>query len=78
MFVTCTLDHKLILHATSYLQVSQLVILHEEAEKGRIVSDLVQPVTAVKAAVDNLVEVRETETKSIYQVLSSFRLVGRH
>ncbi|XP_003382439.1 PREDICTED: vinculin-like [Amphimedon queenslandica] len=45
-------------------QVSQLVILHEEAEKGRIVSDLVQPVTAVKAAVDNLVEVGRQTLKS--------------
>ena len=41
----------------SHFQVSQLVILHEEAERGRIVSDLVQPVAAVKAAVDNLVVV---------------------
>ena len=42
--------------------MSQLVILHEEAERGRIVSDLVQPVTAVKAAVENLVNVsRERE-----------------
>lgn len=41
----------------TFFQVSQLVILHEEAERGRIVSDLVQPVAAVKAAVDNLVVV---------------------
>lgn len=68
----------LILCIISYWQVSQLVILHEEAEKGRIVSDLVQPVTAVKAAVDNLVEVRETETDSIHKRCFLFRLVGRH
>lgn len=43
--------------------MSQLVILHEEAERGRIVSDLVQPVTAVKAAVENLVNVRREREK---------------
>ncbi len=36
-------------------QVSQLVILHEEAEQGRIVPDLGPPVEAVGAAVKNLV-----------------------
>ncbi len=38
-------------------QVSQLVILHEEAENGRIVPDLGPPVMAVGAAVTNLVMV---------------------
>lgn len=43
------------------------MILHEEAERGRIVSDLVGPVTGVKAAVDNLVVVtiREERDKII-------------
>ena len=39
----------------THLQVSQLVILHEEAEHGRIVPDLGPPVEAVGAAVKNLV-----------------------
>ena len=37
--------------------MSQLVILHEEAEEGRIVPDISQPVAAVGAAVNNLVAV---------------------
>lgn len=39
-------------------QVSQLVILHEEAADGKIVHDLTLPVKAVDAAVQNLVVVR--------------------
>jgi hypothetical protein len=35
-----------------------LVILHEEAEEGKIIEDLTGPVAAVGAAVKNLVEVR--------------------
>ena len=38
--------------------MSQLVILHEEAEEGKIIEDLTGPVAAVGAAVKNLVEVR--------------------
>ena len=44
--------------------MSQLVILHEEAQSGKIVSDLVQPVAAVKAAVDNLVVVSQPSSLS--------------
>ena len=40
--------------------MSQLVILHEEAEEGKIIEDLTGPVAAVGAAVKNLVEVRIT------------------
>lgn len=40
-------------------QVSQLVILHEEAEEGRIIPDISQPVAAVGAAVNNLIVVRD-------------------
>lgn len=40
--------------------MSQLVILHEEAEEGKIIEDLTGPVAAVGAAVKNLVEVRLT------------------
>ena len=40
-------------------QVSQLVILHEEAEEGRIIPDISQPVAAVGAAVNNLIVVCE-------------------
>lgn len=39
------------------LQVSRLVILHEEAEDGNAMPDLSRPVAAVKLAVDNLVQV---------------------
>ncbi|XP_067931173.1 vinculin-like [Watersipora subatra] len=38
-------------------QVSRLVILHEEAEDGNAMPDLLRPVETVKAAVDNLVQV---------------------
>jgi vinculin len=37
------------------LQVSQLVILHEETEGGLAMPDLSAPVQAVSAAVQNLV-----------------------
>ena len=40
-----------------YVQVSRLVILHEEAEDGNAMPDLAIPIRAVKAAVDNLVRV---------------------
>ena len=46
--------------ACMWSQVSQLVILHEEAEEGKIIEDLTGPVAAVGAAVKNLVEVRLT------------------
>lgn len=39
------------------MQVSRLVILHEEAEDGNAMPDLAIPIRAVKAAVDNLVRV---------------------
>lgn len=39
------------------LQVSRLVILHEEAEDGNAMPDLNQSVRVVKVAVDNLVMV---------------------
>lgn len=39
------------------LQVSKLVILHEEAEDGNAMPDLARPVQAVKLAVDNLIKV---------------------
>ncbi|KAL5479938.1 hypothetical protein EMCRGX_G023541 [Ephydatia muelleri] len=38
-------------------QVSQLVILHEDAQQGRIMPDISAPVTAVCAAVQNLIAV---------------------
>jgi hypothetical protein len=39
------------------LQVSRLVILHEEAEDGNAMPDLTRPVGAVSKAVDNLINV---------------------
>lgn len=39
------------------LQVSRLVILHEEAEDGNAMPDLARPVQAVSLAVNNLVKV---------------------
>ena len=39
------------------MQVSRLVILHEEAEDGSAMPDLSRPVAAVATAVDNLVKV---------------------
>ena len=39
------------------LQVAQLIMLHEEAQEGRIVADLLPPVSAVSAAVQNLITV---------------------
>lgn len=51
-------------------QVSQLVILHEEAEDGSAMPDLAMPVRAVKTAVDNLVKVGyETVNSSQDQIL---------
>ena len=50
------------MHTHAWAQVSQLVILHEEAEEGKIIEDLTGPVAAVGAAVKNLVEVRLTVT----------------
>ncbi len=44
-------------HDPPHVQVSHLVILHEEAEHGRIVDDISGPVAAVAAAVQNLVVV---------------------
>ena len=54
--------HNLILiHFASFffhfLQVSELVILHEEAEDGNAMPDLTAPVQAVSSAVINLVKV---------------------
>ena len=40
------------------LQVSRLVILHEEAEDGNAMPDLERPVMAVSRAVTNLVKVK--------------------
>jgi len=40
------------------LQVSQLMILYEEAQGGRVTGDLSQLLEAVGAAVQNLVQVR--------------------
>ena len=40
------------------LQVSRLVILHEEAEDGNAMPDLTHPVGMVSRAVDNLIQVR--------------------
>ena len=40
-----------------HLQVSTLVILHEEAEDGKAMPDLALPVQAVGTAVQNLVKV---------------------
>ena len=39
------------------LQVSRLVIIHEEGEAGHEMPDLSRPVLAVSAAVTNLVKV---------------------
>ncbi|XP_077978237.1 vinculin-like isoform X4 [Glandiceps talaboti] len=51
-------------------QVSQLVILHEEAEDGNAMPDLSRPVQAVGAAVNNLVMVgRETAAGSQDKIL---------
>ncbi|XP_070565644.1 vinculin-like isoform X28 [Ptychodera flava] len=51
-------------------QVSQLVILHEEAEDGNAMPDLYRPVQAVCAAVNNLVKVgRETAASSQDKIL---------
>ena len=41
-------------------QVSQLVILHEDAQQGRIMPDISLPVTVVCAAVQNLIAVSHT------------------
>jgi len=62
--IACVLGVRLGVHLTSFPsecfllpQVSQLVILHEEAEEGRIIPDISQPVAAVGAAVNNLIVV---------------------
>ena len=47
----------IIVHHTLFIQVSKLVILHEEAEDGNAMPDLARPVQMVKAAVDNLIKV---------------------
>ena len=51
-FLPCSLCH-----VSLSPQVSQLVIAHEEAAEGGIAHDLTVPVTAVDAAVQNLVVV---------------------
>jgi hypothetical protein len=43
------------------LQVSRLVILHEEAEDGNAMPDLERPVMAVSRAVTNLVKVQNCD-----------------
>ncbi|ETN71972.1 hypothetical protein NECAME_19078 [Necator americanus] len=43
-------------HETN-LEVSRLVILHEEAEDGNAMPDLTRPVNLVSKAVDNLIKV---------------------
>ncbi|XP_057297715.1 vinculin-like [Hydractinia symbiolongicarpus] len=51
-------------------QVSQLVVIHEQAEKGAAINDLTGPVGAVGAAVNNLVHVgRETAATSKDEIL---------
>ena len=39
------------------MQVSKLIILHEEGEDGNAMPDLERPVSAVSTAVNNLVKV---------------------
>ena len=39
------------------MQVSKLIILHEEGEDGNAMPDLERPVSAVSTAVNNLVRV---------------------
>ena len=58
-------------------QVSQLVILHEEAEDGSAMPDLAQPVRVVKAAVDNLVKVSDMSQgySGLSNVAKTWRLV---
>ena len=48
------------------LQVSKLVILHEEAEDGNAMPDLARPVQAVKLAVDNLIKVSSTTSYHLH------------
>lgn len=51
-------------------QVSQLVVLHEEGEEGRAISDLSGPVLAVSSAVNNLVLVaKQTASSSKDEIL---------
>ncbi|XP_074659984.1 vinculin-like isoform X2 [Tubulanus polymorphus] len=51
-------------------QVSQLVILHEEAEDGNAIPDLSSPVALVATAVDNLIKVvKETTIQSKDEIL---------
>lgn len=51
-------------------QVSQLIVLHEEGEGGSAISDLSGPVTAVSAAVNNLVLVaKQTASSSKDEIL---------
>ncbi|KAI8504443.1 hypothetical protein Bbelb_175610 [Branchiostoma belcheri] len=50
-------------------QVSQLVILHEEAEDGNAMPDLARPVQAVCAAVQNLVKVAKETAETSQDVI---------
>lgn len=51
-------------------QVAQLIMLHEEAQEGRIVADLLPPVSAVSAAVQNLITIgKQTSENSKDELL---------
>lgn len=52
------------------MQVSRLVILHEEAEDGNAMPDLERPVMAVSRAVTNLVKV---QSYVLSRYLNTFR-----
>ena len=51
------------------MQVSRLVILHEEAEDGNAMPDLERPVMAVSRAVTNLVKV---QSYILFRYLNTF------
>ena len=50
----------------STIQVSQLVILHEDVREGKLVADISQPVKVVSTAVDNLITVSFTQYMYLY------------
>ena len=44
-------------HCIYIIQVSQLVILHEDVREGKLIADIAEPVKIVSAAVTNLITV---------------------
>ena len=69
-----SLKKLLLYNRSSTVQVSKLIILHEEGEDGNAMPDLEKPVSAVSTAVNNLVRVGHDTIASSQVKIRHFRI----